>query len=50
MLLENENLDKEVIGVGKAVLGLGKVVLKDYFSTATLLPLIGDLSKNSLYF
>ena len=46
ILLENENLDKKVLGVGKAVLGLGIAVLKYYFSIATLLPLIGDLSKN----
>ena len=33
-----KKLDKEVLGVGNAVLGLGKADIKDYFSSATLLP------------
>ena len=50
ILIEIENLNKDVPRVGKPVLGFGKAVLKDCFSIATLLPLIGDLSKNAAYY
>ena len=49
ILLENKILDKEFLWVGKAVLVLGTAILNDYFLIATLLPLFGHLSKNSVF-